>query len=243
MKVNPEDLARLLSVQGDDSAVDSLKHKVSTLPIHATIAALKQRRTEVADRLTASQTELGDVELAAERAEADVVPVRERLIRNQARVDAGAMDPKALSNAIDEIAHLKQRISDLEDTQLEAMDVLEMTSAQVASLGEEVKEVEAELHAAVDARDAEVGQLASQARGFQATRAQTASAIAPEVLTLYEKIRARSGGVGVARLEGRRCSGCGLEATVTDFNRYTAAPPDELLRCSECDRILVRRAL
>ncbi|MDR1808273.1 MAG: hypothetical protein LBR33_10250 [Propionibacteriaceae bacterium] len=31
-----------------------------------------------------------------------------------------------------------------------------------------------------------------------------------------------------------------MEATTADYNRYVAAPPDEVLRCTECERILVR---
>ena len=113
----------------------------------------------------------------------------------------------------------------------------------MAQLSEETGEVDSSLRAAVSARDAEVAELAAQARGLQATRAEISATIASDLLALYEKIRARSGGIGVARLEGRRCSGCGLEATITDFNKYTGAPADELIRCAECDRILVRRGM
>jgi predicted nucleic acid-binding Zn-ribbon protein len=41
-------------------------------------------------------------------------------------------------------------------------------------------------------------------------------------------------------LKGRRCTGCGLEANPSDYEHYLAAAADEVLRCEECDRILVR---
>ena len=57
---------------------------------------------------------------------------------------------------------------------------------------------------------------------------------------LYEKIRASSGGIGAAVLRQRRCEGCRLELNAVDINRVTAAAQDEVLRCEECRRILIR---
>ena len=55
-----------------------------------------------------------------------------------------------------------------------------------------------------------------------------------------ERIRTRGGGVGAAELRQGRCSGCQLQITNADLMRFRAAPADEVLRCEECDRILVR---
>ena len=52
----------------------------------------------------------------------------------------------------------------------------------------------------------------------------------------------KSGGVGAALLRRGRCTGCQLEATAADLVRYRAAAADEVLRCEECNRILVRTA-
>jgi len=57
---------------------------------------------------------------------------------------------------------------------------------------------------------------------------------------LYEKIRASSGGIGAAVLRQRRCEGCRLELNQVDINRFTAAAQNEVLRCEECRRILIR---
>ena len=61
-----------------------------------------------------------------------------------------------------------------------------------------------------------------------------------DLLALYDKIRVRSGGLGAAALRGHRCSGCQLEATPTALAEYAAAAEDDVLRCEECERVLVR---
>jgi uncharacterized protein len=48
--------------------------------------------------------------------------------------------------------------------------------------------------------------------------------------------------VGAAALVQRRCQGCRLELNAADLREITAAAEDEVLRCEECQRILVRTA-
>jgi uncharacterized protein len=48
--------------------------------------------------------------------------------------------------------------------------------------------------------------------------------------------------VGAAMLRGGRCEGCHLSLNAVDLAAYRAASPDEVLRCEECRRILVRTA-
>ena len=57
---------------------------------------------------------------------------------------------------------------------------------------------------------------------------------------MYEKLRASSGGVGAAALHRGRCEGCHLQLNTTDLNRLRDAPDDDVVRCEECRRILIR---
>jgi predicted nucleic acid-binding Zn-ribbon protein len=75
-----------------------------------------------------------------------------------------------------------------------------------------------------------------------APRADIVAGVGEDLVALYEKIRASSGGLGAAPLRQRRCGGCQLELNNVDMSRIKSAPADELLRCEECRRILVRTA-
>jgi predicted nucleic acid-binding Zn-ribbon protein len=61
-----------------------------------------------------------------------------------------------------------------------------------------------------------------------------------DLVALYERIRDDSGGLGAALLRSGRCGGCRLELSATERARIKAAPKDEVLRCDECRRIMVR---
>jgi predicted nucleic acid-binding Zn-ribbon protein len=96
------------------------------------------------------------------------------------------------------------------------------------------------MRALIAKRDAAVGDLQADLADRRSVRAGLVAEIPGPLVDAYEKVRARSGGVGAAALQGRRCTGCGLEANPSDYEHYLAAAADEILRCEECDRILVR---
>ena len=64
--------------------------------------------------------------------------------------------------------------------------------------------------------------------------------MAEGLLALYAKIREASGGIGAAELRQRRCGGCRLELNQLDLSSIRAAAADDVVRCEECRRILVR---
>ena len=64
--------------------------------------------------------------------------------------------------------------------------------------------------------------------------------IPPELLRLYDKLRGQFGGIGAARLYQKRCEGCRLELNITELAEVRSAPSDQVVRCENCRRILIR---
>ena len=71
-------------------------------------------------------------------------------------------------------------------------------------------------------------------------RAPLVADLPDDLVALYDKIREVSGGLGAALLTGGRCGGCRLEFSGADRARIRAAAPDEVVRCEDCRRIMVR---
>ena len=89
-------------------------------------------------------------------------------------------------------------------------------------------------------RDELFGEIDAEIAASRAARAAVAPDVGAELLALYEKIRASSDGVGAAALHRARCEGCHLTVNPSELGQLRAAPPDAVLRCEECRRILVR---
>ncbi len=224
-----------------DTALAQLAHRRRTLPEHVEIQRLRSSRTSLASDLVGADTAVSDLEREQRQAEHDLEPVRERLTRNQHRVADGTVgDPRALSSMIEEIDHLKRRIDTLEDAELEVMEQLESATEGREKLRSEAAEIDAQLATLSAKRDRQLHELEIEMSDRQVIREGIVPLLPRELVTLYDKIAATHAGVGAAELRARRCTGCRLELNAADLRGYAAAPPDEVLRCEECGRILVR---
>ena len=234
---------RLLDLQTVDTTLAQLNHRRKALPQHATISKLRAERAALASDLVGADTRVSDLEMEQAKAETDLEPVRERLSRNQTRITNGAVaDPKALSSMVAEVEHLKKRISDLEDAELEVMEQLEAAMSGREKLRARAEQVDVDLADAIADRDRHFAALDAEMSQLREQRAEIAPLIPSDLLALYDKIGATHGGVGAAELRARRCTGCQLEVNAADLRAFSAAAEDEVLRCEECGRILIRTA-
>lgn len=243
MNAAPDDQLRLLDLQALDSALDRLAHRRRTLPELATADELQARVDRLADDVVLLQTEDTDLGREQSKIDADVDVVRSRMAKDQQRLDTGQVSsPRELENLQSEIASLHRRQGDLEDAELEVMEKREIVQQRLAEVVAERERVVLELAATEQRRDATFAEIDAEAEKATQQRAELAAGIGAELLALYEKVRAASAGVGAAALHRGRCEGCHLQLNTTDLNRLRDAPADEVVRCEECRRILVRTA-
>jgi predicted nucleic acid-binding Zn-ribbon protein len=231
---------RLLDLQALDTRIDQIDHRKASLPVLKELEGLQREASVLDADVVRARTAFDDVGREIAKSEADVQLVRDRAARNQARLDSGQGTAKDLQALQHEIASLARRQSELEDLELEVMERAEGLEATLrrheaarADLASRIADLET-------ARDKELGELDAEREQVVAERAQTVPGVGEDLLALYDKIRASSGGLGAAALTQRRCGGCRLELNHVDLGRITAAPEDEVVRCEECRRILVR---
>jgi uncharacterized protein len=148
--------------------------------------------------------------------------------------------PKDLERMQHEMVSLERRIAELEDVELEIMQQLEDAQTEHDRLVARLAELDAKAAELTEARDAKSGDLETEIAKAEADRAVKAQDMPEDLMGLYEKLRASKGGVGAAALRARQCTGCSLQLTAADLGVIAKAPSNEVLRCEECDRILVR---
>lgn len=233
---------RLLDLQQLDTRLAQLEHRARALPQIAQLESAAAGRDRAAEDEVLARVAVQDAERAVAKAETDVEQVRSRAARDQSRLDAGLAKPKELQGLQHELQTLARRQGELEDVELELMERgeqlradLERHAASVAAFDQRVAELTAE-------RDAELAAIETDRTAVVADRSNAAAGVGAELLALYERLRDQRGGVGAAALQHKRCSGCGLELNAGELARIRAAAEDEVLRCEECGRILVRTA-
>lgn len=186
------------------------------------------------------RTAQGDVQRELAKSEQDVQLVRDRATRNQARLDSGQGSAKELQALQHELQSLARRQAELEDVEIEVMERAETLGAELVDLEARRTEV-AERLASLDSDwQTATKELEAEAARVAAPRADIVAGVGEDLVALYEKVRASSGGVGAAELRQRRCGGCRLELNNVDLDRIRKAAEDEIVRCEECRRIMIR---
>lgn len=239
-KAPAADQIRLLDVQALDTRLSQLAHRSRSLPEHAQLAELATRSQALADALVSASTLVGDIARELRKAEDDVELVRGRAARDDARLESGQGSAKDLQALQHELVSLGRRQSELEDVELEVMERAEAAQGEQSRIETEIARLEAAREQLVERLAEQTGEIDAEAVRVTAAREEHVRGLDADLVALYEKVRAASGGMGAAPLKARRCEGCRLELTPVDLGRIRAAADDEVLRCEECRRILVR---
>jgi len=228
-------------VQELDSRIDQLRHQLASLPEHAQIAGLQAEHTRLVDQARDARILVDDLNREQRKADADVEQVKARRERDRSRMDQGLVtNPKDLERMGHELESLERRISSLEDVEIEVMEKLEEAQGTLDSTAVELTAIEQQLTDATTARDARAVASNEELARAAADRATAAEGLPDDLVALYDKLRLSKQGVAAAPLRARRCSGCQMTINPSDLAVIAKAPSDEVVRCEECSRILVR---
>lgn len=238
-KATPSDQLQLLKIQELDTKIGQLVHQRKTLPVIGKISDLQDRKTDIDRALVNSRTAMEDLRRELTKAEGDVEQVANRIKRNESRLTAGEGSAKDLAALQSELGSLQIRHDELEEIQIGVMERLEEHQSTVAELETAAQELQVDIDAAEAERDQQDVEIVTAGREATTQRRVLAQAIDQNLLSQYDRIRKHIG-QGAAALKYRRCQGCQLELNSHDLDRIRNAADDDVLRCEECGRILVR---
>jgi predicted nucleic acid-binding Zn-ribbon protein len=239
MKADPQAQRRLLDLQALDTSLAQLAHKRKSLPEYAELDRLARELSALEDQRVRVQVGVDDLDRDIARLEKDVDQVRARKAKDQERLDAGTGPARQLEALQHELGTLARRQGELEDAELELMEQRESAQGNL-------DEVEQRLVATRDKRadverrrDETLSEISREEEFRRSGRAPLAADLPPDLVQLYERIREQTG-MGAALLRAGRCGACRLDLTGSERSRLKTAPADEVVRCEECGRIMVR---
>ncbi len=240
MKAAVQSQAALIELQRIDSAIMAAQSKINSLPEREQISAIHTRLAAGAVEVEKAEAERADVAIDLRRSEVDVEQVADRMAKDEKRLASGTGTPKELEQLQHELVTLAKRKAELEDNELEIMmrhDAAKDRVAVLKSDDEGLRKLELELNIRLENATTE---LTKEIALRQSERTLVLPKIEQPLLDLYEKIRASEYGVGAALLIGNKCDGCHLAINAIEIERIKSLESDEVLRCEECRRILVR---
>ena len=240
MQASTEQQSLILELQLLDNEIMQANTKLKSLPEIEQLLHIEKRVTAANDELSVVKSESDQIALELRRGEVDVETVTDRIKKDEARLSSGNATPKELEQLQHEVESLKKRQEALEEIELEIMIRNDAVIARKNTLTTDLTslqtlkdEISGRLQSATD----EINKVIAEKN---TARSLVAGKIEKPLLDLYEKVRATGGGIGAAALVGDKCNGCNLAINAVEMERIKSLAKDELLRCEECRRILVR---
>lgn len=235
------DLLALLRLQDLDIALDQARHRRAALPQRATLERLDGQATELMEALSQVDVARGELGVEQKRLENELATAEHRIAEIDRRLYGGTVkasrDLQALATEVD---LLRRRVSDLEDRILALLEEGQPLDQQAGSFQAQLDGLAEERGKWAQALDEADTVVAGELAQFEMQRAAAAAAVPASLLSEYERLRARLGGIGAARLVGSRCDGCHLSLPATELDRVRHAAADQVVHCDQCGRILVR---
>lgn len=231
--------AQLLALQALDSELDHVARTIETPPeltpydearrmvadLERTLASIEQRQRDAEAAVNETETSTAALDRQTQR------------LAQQLRNVVVVREAEALQH---ELATLAQRRSDLDDVGLAALESLEALDIEHSEVEQRLPAERERLGEAQQALEAVRSQLREHADELVVRRTAVAGTLPGGLLSRYETLRQRLGGVGAAALDGSRCTGCRLDLARGEVEELRAAPADELVDCPNCGRLLVR---
>ena len=238
MDTSRDALLTLLQLQRVDSTIDRLQARLAHLPEQAALDALEAKAQELDVQIAERQAVFDDVSTRQRRLDFEVDTLVQKIRAESGRLYSGVVsNAKELQDISREVEALKRRKSVLEDNDLEVMEERDGVEKELEALTSERSSLAAEIERGRLSRDEAAGETGRQLTAAETERQRWVPRVDPQLIKVYETIRASKGGVGAAAMVDGTCQGCHMRLPAQEAERVRTA--GGLVRCDECQRILV----
>lgn len=230
-------LHALLSVQQLDTHINQLEHRRAGLAERKALDEHEKLLASVRLELAKQTEAISELEAGVSTAEEKGVEcdTKRKKLEAQLRTVIAPREAESLQREIDA---LRQERDEADSLGLDLMEQLSEQDTRRDALAAQLDSLLArrpELQTALETRDAEIlAEITSE----KAAREEAAAAVGND-LGAYEQRRKKLGGIAVAALEGRTCSGCHLDLSAGELQELKSVPPGDDAECPNCGRWLV----
>jgi predicted nucleic acid-binding Zn-ribbon protein len=234
-------LARLLDLQELDVTIDQLRHRRTGLAQRAELRRLAAVGADAARAIEPVAGERAAIAREEKRLEDEAATVNAKATSENKRLYSGTVtSPRELQAIHEEIESLKRRQRELEDHALDLMMKIEPLDATIADTERAQHERDAQVDALSQELTVAEAEIDAEIETLGEKRTALAAEFEPSVIEQYETLRRNLGGVAVARLEQGSCRGCHIRLSSVEFDRVKHLPPEAVVYCEHCGRILIR---
>jgi predicted nucleic acid-binding Zn-ribbon protein len=231
-------MRRLLDLQQLDTAIDRLSARRRALESGTELTAARAQADGAENVLGELGLQLDVLGRDQQRLEHEVDSLSQKAAAEEKRLYDGTIaNTKELESLQREIENLKKRRTDREDELLVLMEQREGIEAQHTAAETTSGELRTGVERISTSGEAELAQIEAELATLASRRQELAALLDPELLQLYEDLRAQKKGVGAAALVDGVCQGCHEKLAAMELDKLKKT--EGIPRCQHCRRILV----
>jgi len=236
MSVSPKlQLQQLIVLQSLDDEIAEHKKLLADIPlqIDARCTELEEKKkilSNAKEELDALQKERKDLELAVQGENDHMAKAKTKLPAVKTNREYTAI--------LSEVEAIKEKVSGLEDKELEIMEILEEKQKEVPGIEKKCNEEDARFQEYKAKKDAELDRMKQELGVLVAKRENVSGQLDRVIMQRYEKVAGSRDGRAVVLLNGNICQGCFqqiLPQMVIDVKIG-----ESIQQCSNCIRFLYR---
>jgi len=228
-------LKSLIELQAVDFRLIGIRERLARFPkrlaeVEARVTAAKQQVAAAKEALLTGQKERKTYEMDVEQWKE-----RAKKYRNQS---AEVKTNEAYKALLHEIQNAEAEVAKAEDRLLERMVSGEEYDRQVKAAEAALKEVESAAAKERQTIQAEYNAAQKELAAAEATRASAVATLPEELVSHYERIAKRHGGIALAEIHGQGCGQCGVLIRPHVIQQLQRGDNEGFQHCETCTRIL-----
>lgn len=229
-------LADLLDVQDLDSQIDRLLEERQNLPDLAAYKKVHDELEALESEISEASATLRTLELDFDKSEGELEMLESKLNEHETRLFAGSMTARETEHMRIEVESLRGQREAMESRVLKLLDDVDPVREHVGSLTDSHEQLLAEKARLEASIKDDWKRIDAEIARKEERKVEAIKPVPPDLLELYETLRAAKEGVAVGRFEGGVCGGCNMALSPAERNEAMSA---EIPRCVHCRRILV----
>ena len=228
-----DELSFLIKLQQFDAAVDILNEKAEE--ITPQIAAKNKQLDSLKNDLKSSKDALSQHQVRKKQLEMDA-EAQEKLVQKHNSELNSLKSNDAYKAMLGEIKAAKDKVVKIEDEILQLMEAVETDDKKYKELEKKFRSDEGAVKSEIQNLESQKNSIIEDAKKKKAERDEFSKSVPAPLLSQYEAIREKRGGLAIVPMLNNSCSGCRMQLTPAKANEVKKAK--SMVLCDSCSRIL-----
>ena len=223
----------LVRLQEKDNEINDLKKSLEIIP--GQIASGQKELEGKRGKMNALQAEIDSLKKQRGQLEQDAKTEADHMAKTKTKLPTVKTN-KEYTAILHETDAIKNKITEIEDKELEIMELLDTKEQEIPGLEAEFKGEEVQFRQYKQQKETEQARARKELDEAEAQRAALAQDIDPKLASQYDRVRKARENVAVVTIKGETCQGChqNLQPQVALEVRTGV----KVHQCQSCDRFL-----